>query len=357
MMFAEQDSTDGIAMEMVANRHITVSAQMLSQLALFEDEQPDTLARLASHCYIEQIPAQTTLLSPKRPQDRVFVILEGQVEVRLGRQADEIIAILGSGQCVGEMSVIENLPPSAQVITRTLCRIVAIEGASLRTLLETSNVVARNLLRLMARRLRRDNLLVRQSRVRQAASEQHARTDALTGLYNRRWLDETLLATLEYHRTHARQLTLLMLDIDRFKQFNDNYGHPAGDLALTTVANTLQLQLRDGDHVARYGGEEFLILLPDTGAEEALLIAERLRTAVRNANINSHLGVNLPNVTLSIGLAEWSPEESMQALIKRADDALYQAKCAGRDCVAAAAPTSTHRLRPALRRHPDRAPG
>lgn len=330
---------------MIAKKHTTVSAQMLSQLALFEDEQPDTLSRLAVHCYIEQIPTQTTLLSPKWPQDRVFVILEGQVEVRLGRQADEIIAILGSGQCVGEMSVIENLPPSAQVITRTLCRVVAIEGASLRALLETSNVVARNLLRLLARRLRRDNLLVRESRVRQAASEQHARTDALTGLHNRRWLDETLLATLEYHRTHARQLTLLMLDIDRFKQFNDNYGHPAGDLALTNVANTLQLQLRDGDHVARYGGEEFLILLPDTGTEEALLIAERLRLAVRNASIKNNLGIHLPSVTLSIGLAEWSAEESMQALITRADDTLYRAKCAGRDCVATAAPGTAHQLR------------
>ncbi|MBU1193010.1 MAG: GGDEF domain-containing protein [Gammaproteobacteria bacterium] len=338
-------------------RHSTVSTHMLAALALFEDEQADTLARIATHCYIEQVPAQTILLSPKRPQDRVFVILEGEVEVRLGRQADEIIAILGHGQCVGEMSVIENLPPSAQVITRTVCRVVAIEGASLRALLETSNVVARNLLRLMARRLRRDNLLVRQSRVRQAASEQHARTDALTGLHNRRWLDETLLATLEYHRTHARQLTLLMLDIDRFKQFNDNYGHPAGDLALTTVANTLQLQLRDGDHVARYGGEEFLILLPDTGTEDALVIAERLRMAVRSAPINSQLGIQLPNVTLSIGLAEWTPEESMQALIKRADDALYQSKCAGRDCVATATLSTSHRLRPTLRRHSKHAPG
>lgn len=339
---------------MIAHKPTTVSAQLLAELALFEDEQPDTLTQLAYHCYIEQLPKQAILLSPKQPQDRVFVILEGEVEVRLGRQADEVIAILGSGQCVGEMSVIENLPPSAQVITRSVCRVVAIEGSSLRALLTTSNVVARNLLRMMAQRLRRDNRLVRQSRLQQAASEQHARTDALTGAHNRRWLDETLLATLEYHRTHARQLSLLMLDIDRFKQFNDSYGHPAGDEALIKVAETLQLHIRDGDSVARYGGEEFLVLLPDTGTEEALLIAERLRMTVRGTSINSHLGIRLPNVTLSIGLAEWSPEEPMQALIERADEAMYRAKCAGRDCVAVAEQTSTHRLRPTLRRQPVR---
>lgn len=342
-------------MEMIANKHSTVSVQMLSKLALFRDEQPENLVWLAARCHIEQVPHQTILLNPRYSQDRAFVILEGEVEVRLGRQDDEVIAVLGSGQCIGEMSVIEGLPPSAHVVTRTACRLVAIEGASLRELLETSPVLARNLLHMLARRLRWDNQLVRQSRAQQAASEQHARTDALTGLHNRRWLDETLLATLEYHRAHARPLTLLMLDIDRFKRFNDTYGHLAGDHALVAVANTLQQQLRHGDQVARYGGEEFIIILTDTGVAEATLIAERLRATMHDTPITSPQGIRLPTVTLSIGVAEWTAVESMHALISRADDALYRAKCKGRDAVVVGELTTPKPVPPTLRRLPTEA--
>lgn len=310
-----------------------LTAQTLAQQFLFEGERPELIDWLLPHCRLQQHPAGAVLLNPQQTADRVFLILEGDVEVRVGRHGGQILTMLGAGQCVGEMSVIEGVPPSAKVIAHTDCTAIAIEGAALRTLLEDSRVFARNLLRLLARRLRHDNLLVHQSLEQQALSEQHARRDPLTGLFNRRWLDETLPDLLVQHRSQARRLSLLMLDIDHFKHYNDSAGHVAGDQALLAVANVLNLQIRDDDQAVRFGGEEFLIVLPDTGLKDAQPIAERLRLNVQQAVIVDSAGTALPGVTLSIGLAEWSPFETPEQLIARADAALYQAKHAGRNRV------------------------
>ncbi|HEY9198265.1 MAG TPA: GGDEF domain-containing protein [Gammaproteobacteria bacterium] len=310
-----------------------LTAQTLAQQFLFEGERPELIDWLLPHCRLQQHPAGAVLLNPQQTADRVFLILEGDVEVRVGRHGGQILTMLGAGQCVGEMSVIEGVPPSAKVIAHTDCTAIAIEGAALRTLLEDSRVFARNLLRLLARRLRHDNQLVHQSLEQQALSEQHARRDPLTGLFNRRWLDETLPDLLLQHRTQARRLSLLMLDIDHFKRYNDSAGHVAGDQALLAVANVLNLQIRDDDQAVRFGGEEFLIVLPDTGLKDAQPIAERLRLNVQQAAIVDSAGTALPGVTLSIGLAEWSPFETPEQLIARADAALYQAKHAGRNTV------------------------
>ena len=338
---------------MQVTRQPSLSAQTLAQQSLFEGERPELIEWLLPHCRLQQLPSGALLISPRQAADRVFLILEGEVEVRVGRHAGRIITTLGAGQCVGEMSVIEGVPPSAKVIARTDCTVIAIDGPPLRTLLDESRVFARNLLRLLARRLRHDNQLVHQSLEQRALSEHHARIDPLTGLFNRRWLDETLPGLLQRHRAQTRRLSLLMLDIDHFKRYNDSAGHLAGDQALLTVANVLMSQIRDDDQAVRYGGEEFLIVLPDTGIEDALPISERLRLHVQDAPIVETTGAALPGVTLSIGLAEWAPFESTEQLIARADAALYQAKSAGRNrVVLSPAPTQPQTAR--LRRLRDR---
>lgn len=316
---------------MQVTRQPTLTLHTLAQQFLFEGESPELLEWLLPHCRLRHLSIGTVLLNPRQTADRVFLILEGEVEVRLGRQGSQIITTLGTGQCVGEMSVIEGVPPSAKVVARTACTVVAIEGTALRTLLDESRVVARNLLRLLARRLRHDNQLVHKSLEQQALSEEHARRDPLTGLFNRRWLDDTLPGLLDQHRSQARRLSLLMLDIDHFKRYNDSAGHVAGDQALLAVANTLNNQIRDDDQAVRYGGEEFLIVLPDTGLKDAHPISERVRQSVQQAPIADSEGAALPGVTLSIGLAEWAPFETPEQLIARADAALYQAKYAGRN--------------------------
>ncbi len=311
-----------------------LTVDTLAKISLFEGERTDLLEWLVTQCELETQPADTLLLSPERHDDRAFYILEGQVQVHIGDTERQPIAILEAGQIVGEMSVIDKLAPSATVRTTTPCTVIAIDGAAFRSLIDSSSVLARNLLKLLARRLRRDNQMVGQSIAQQAQSERAARADALTGLHNRRWLNERFAQTVIQSRTGNLGLSVLMLDIDRFKRFNDTHGHLAGDRALITVANVINTQIRTGDHAARFGGEEFLIILPNTDAAEAHRIARRLRRTIHCTPIENHDGVELPSVTASIGLAEWNGEETWEALVARADQALYRAKRRGRNRVA-----------------------
>lgn len=164
-------------------------------------------------------------------------------------------------------------------------------------------------------------------------------TDPLTGLMNRRAFEERLVEETARARRYGRPLSMAMIDIDYFKQFNDTYGHAAGDECLRNVAATLRNRLRTGDVVARYGGEEFVILLPETQAHTAVAIAEQLRRAVAATPIRIP-GVRDPTpVTISIGVSTW-PEhgQEISRLQERADDRLYQAKLAGRDQVVGPGP-------------------
>lgn len=162
-------------------------------------------------------------------------------------------------------------------------------------------------------------------------------TDVLTGWYNRRYLQVRIKEELARARRYAAPLTCLMLDIDHFKRVNDGYGHAAGDRVLREIAQRIDSQVRATDVAARYGGEEFVILLPDTSADSGALLAERIRKEVAATTFDIGSGKAIP-VTVSIGVASAAPQRADadlktagEALIARADVALYRAKSAGRD--------------------------
>lgn len=167
--------------------------------------------------------------------------------------------------------------------------------------------------------------------------ERLARVDDLTGLGNRRHFDEQLVALWADHRRRVAELGLLMIDVDAFKHFNDTYGHQRGDSTLRAVAEALRRVVnRPLDEVARYGGEEMAVLLPNTGAKDAQIVAERMRAAVQGLNIK-HDGSTHGVVTVSIGVASVIPGEAIpHALVEAADAALYEAKLGGRNRVVVA---------------------
>jgi len=155
-----------------------------------------------------------------------------------------------------------------------------------------------------------------------------ADTDGLTGVYNHRAFQEYLEKQFQNALQRGLPLSLILLDVDHFKQYNDTFGHQAGDEVLRSVAQILREQVRDRDFVARYGGEEFAIVLPDTDCERAVAVAERLRQAIEQAAWRRR------PVTASIGVASLRPDmESRKELIEAADQALYQAKRSGRNRV------------------------
>ncbi len=163
--------------------------------------------------------------------------------------------------------------------------------------------------------------------------------DPLTGLSNRRFILTQLAGAVSAARRHERPLTIAIVDIDHFKSVNDTYGHAAGDRVLAAVAGSLREQLRAEDQLGRLGGEEFLALLPDAGASAAAAAAEKLRAEVAALRIE-HDGLDM-GVTISIGWAAWEGEPA-EELMRRADEALYDAKRSGRDRVEGA-PASVQR--------------
>ena len=158
-----------------------------------------------------------------------------------------------------------------------------------------------------------------------------ARTDPLTGLYNRRAFDDELSRRLAEWQRRRLVFSLLLLDIDHFKVVNDARGHQAGDQVLGEIGRLLSSTMREMDVVTRYGGEEFAMILPVTNLKEALRAAERARTAVRSA-VFSCLGAHV-QVTISIGAAQMLETDNADTLVRRADLALYAAKFAGRNRV------------------------
>jgi diguanylate cyclase (GGDEF)-like protein len=163
-----------------------------------------------------------------------------------------------------------------------------------------------------------------------------SRTDPLTGLANRRQMEETLQSEWNRCRRSASPLSCILLDVDHFKSYNDCYGHDGGDMCLRRIAALLgENSRRPGDVVARIGGEEFVLLLPETGPEGASTVADLLKHALAQADLPHEASPTAPRVTVSMGVATLVPEAARipEELLKAADLALYEAKRAGRDCV------------------------
>jgi two-component system cell cycle response regulator len=169
------------------------------------------------------------------------------------------------------------------------------------------------------------------------SSIEMAITDALTGLYNRRYMESHLDTLVEQAATRGKPLTLLVLDIDYFKSINDTYGHDAGDDVLREFAIRIKKSIRGIDLACRFGGEEFVVVMPETDMAVATMVAERLRRRIATEPFPIEQGKRLIEVTISIGLAALGATETPAGVLKRADQALYRAKRDGRNRVVPAA--------------------
>lgn len=156
--------------------------------------------------------------------------------------------------------------------------------------------------------------------------------DPLTGVNNRAAFDKSIEQEMEFSARHKHDLTLMMLDLDKFKDINDNYGHTVGDAILRSFADSIMKCLRRSDILFRYGGEEFTVLLRNTGTKGAALLAERMRKSVEEMEFEYN-NINV-KTTVSIGLAQMQEGDSIIGLIEHADELLYTAKDNGRNCIA-----------------------
>ncbi len=171
------------------------------------------------------------------------------------------------------------------------------------------------------------------------AMREQASTDALTGIANRRLLEEELQLATSVAMAEKTPLSLVMLDIDKFKVFNDTHGHLVGDRVLKLLAATITSQVKGRDTAARYGGEEFAVLLPETSMDGAMVVGDAIRESISSKRLkNIQSGLSLGTITISAGVTAYNPGESIEDFIARADKALYAAKDAGRNRVISAPP-------------------
>jgi diguanylate cyclase (GGDEF)-like protein len=307
--------------------------ESLEKLKVFEGVDLPTIEQQLADREVRELAAGDVLLSMGQANSVMYMVLGGRLSVHLeSGPMSEPVAFIGAGETVGELSVLDARPASAYVVAAESTWVMAVDDKTFWAMVNASHDFAINLLVLLAQRLRANNTTVATNIRLQREYKRNAMVDALTGLYNRRWLDDALPRFVNRFTRSNQPFAFLMVDIDHFKKVNDALGHPAGDATLVVVAHTLKSTCRPSDLVARYGGEEFAVLLPDTGPRAAMGVAERVRHAVGLASIRDGQGKLLPCVTISIGGATLEGDGA-PSLVARADAALYASKQSGRNRV------------------------
>jgi diguanylate cyclase (GGDEF)-like protein len=272
------------------------------------------------------------LLEHGQRNANIYLLVSGRLAIFLDDDARIAVAHVRPGECVGEISIIDDEAVSASVVALEPSRLLVTNAAHLWELMAEEPAVALNLMHILAERIRRNNIAVLDSYRQQAQLRTISTVDPLTGLHNRRWLNDMFIRQIDRCARARLPSCLAMIDIDRFKAVNDTYGHQAGDRVLAQVGRVIVKQLRPSDLIARYGGEEFAVLLPETALPEAVAALERLRLAIGQCQTAIAQRATI-RVSVSIGIAQWRDDWSLDELIQAADRALLDAKQAGRNRV------------------------
>ncbi len=310
------------------------SAYTLRDLQLFRDTLDEQIAPILANCAIVRLAKGQTVVDTRRA--RLYIVLRGALMVAADTStgmADGTLSKVLPGESVGEQSVLDEATNLAAISALEETELLVIDADTVWRMIDSSNGVARNLLRLLSFRIRAANAQLRRRQKLGEFYRQLSMVDGLTNLYNRAWLGDLLPTMVATAHASAAPLSLIMIDLDHFKRFNDSHGHLAGDQALRTAADVLSAALRPTDFAVRYGGEEMMVILPDTNEKVALMVAQRLCERMQQSVVFADMRQPMPQITASFGVASLAPGQDQNALIAQADAALYRAKDGGRNRV------------------------
>jgi len=310
-----------------------ISDADLRRLILFRSVNPKSVQGVLDACTLRLAAPGEVIIQAGSPNRHVYLLLEGCLRIHPHSLSDDPVVVLGPGEMVGEMSVIDQQPASANVVAAEPCRIMVMEEDILWSLVQSSHDAARNLLFILTRRLRHADQVITGDAPPGDGYDQYGSVDALTGLRGRKWLDHVIQRQSLRSKTCGEPLSMVLIDIDHFKAFNSKHGQAYGDRVLYAIAQNLSNRLRPSDIIARYGGDEFVILLPNFSIGAAREVAERLHREVVKAVPIMPDGKSVPHPTLSIGLAEIRAGQSSERLESAAHAALDRAKENGGDCI------------------------
>ena len=307
---------------------------ILAAAPLFRGVDPDALRGTLDGSREVMLEGGDTLLDPAQNNSEIYVILDGELLVCLEPDASKPIVRLGTGECVGELSIVDSRPPSAYVMAHGTCRLLASPQAVLWNLLARHQATAFNLLRILAGRIRENNAVLLSSLELRREQSREVETDDVTGLRTRAWADDVFPRQIDLCERIGQRVSLLLLDVDYFAKLNELYGTEAGDQALRHAGRIVGHSLRLNDLCARFGGDEIAVLMPATESVHARLTAERLRGAIAATPIRLPMGLDV-SLTVSGGIAEWSAGQSFAEVCEAATKALKRAKNAGRNQIVA----------------------
>jgi diguanylate cyclase (GGDEF)-like protein len=316
---------------MIVTGTLGASSYSLRDVQILRDADGPAVAQALADCLLVRLPKGQALEDGLRA--RLYILLAGSLEVEAALGEGNVDRIV-PGESVGEQSVLDDAANLDAIVALEDSELLVIEPDRVWQLIDSHNGIARNLLRLLSFRVRAANARLRRRQKLGEFYRQLSFNDGLTGLYNRAWLNDALPRLVARARQDGSPLSLVMLDLDHFKRFNDTHGHIAGDAALCTAAGVIRAGLRPTDFAVRYGGEEMMALLPGTPHPQALMVAQRLCARLRETVVFDDMRLPLPHVTGSFGVATLQGGQDERGLIAAADAALYRAKEAGRDRIA-----------------------
>ena len=309
--------------------------KVLKSAPLFHGILGDLLVKHLNESRLQPLTSGQVLLVPGQTNNTIYIILSGRLLIQSKESEVEPIAILGEGECVGEMSMLGDAPVSAYVIAATDCKLLAIDHAAMWELINSSHAAAHNMLNILTSRIRSTNQIVAENLEQQQGFSGSSMVDEMTGLYNQHWTHEKFDRHLRRAIMGKKSSCMLMLEMDQFKEFNGRHGQLGGDQALRDIAYNILSCLRPYDQAGRHSGEKFAIFLPITSLPDAYSAAERLKAAVNQSLVVLPSGDALPSITVSIGISQARSDDTVVGLFARADEALQLAKDSGGNCVKA----------------------
>ncbi|WP_455382339.1 diguanylate cyclase [Salinispira pacifica] len=315
----------------------------LSRVDIFSSLDQDELSLILPSLTVIDEDADHTLFREGDEGNEMYIVVDGSVATTVSLPDGKTfeIASFGSGDFFGEMSVFEQAPRSATCTTRAHSRLLSLHERDFFTFLkhhpESALKIMYRMLNITAGRLMNTGQFLSDMVQWGESARKRAITDEMTGLFNRRFLDDSIEAQFRRAESEGRPMTVIMVDLDHFREINEAYGHNAGDEVILSVAPIFKKEMKPSDILARYGGDEFTFVCPDTDTEEALDRARAICEQVRKLPLLEKWEGELKRVTTSQGLATYPRHATdLKTLRERADQALYRAKEQGRDRVVAA---------------------
>jgi diguanylate cyclase (GGDEF)-like protein len=329
----------------VLGNNVKKTAHFLKTIHIFSSLTDEEIKSIAKKLSLLKVKKGDIICKQGDKGNELYIIREGEFNGSIQLPSGKLkeIVTFHAGDFFGEMSIFENAPRSATCLANNEGAIYRLHKKDFFSLIQSEPEIAikimYRMLNITTQRLRTTSKFLSDVVRWGDEASKRAITDEFTGAYNRRFLENSLDDYLEAAKQGGKPLSLIMTDLDYFRQINEAYGHDIGDKTILEIVKVFKKHLRDTDILARYGGDEFTVLLPDTSLEKAFNVAETIRKEVEKIDLLHELNGPVTTLSTSQGIASY-PEtaKDLQSLRKKADNALYMAKESGRNRVYCAKP-------------------